>query len=94
MCTKVEFGRFLGKADKLSFSCLPFSSLLPTNNSWTSRNCLCLETFDHVRMKYVFAMADTRVLMRLELFLMPGTSLTVVASTWDGPGPSGDGHTM
>lgn len=53
---------------------------------------MCLETFDHVRMKYVFAMAETRVVMCLELLLMPRTSLAIPASTWDGSGPNGDGQ--
>lgn len=92
MCREVVFGSFFGQADKLSFLRVPFSSLLPTNSSWTDRNCLCLESFDHVRMKYVFAMEKTRVVMRLELLLMPRTSLAVLASTWDEPGPSADGR--
>lgn len=56
------------------------------NSSRIDRNCLCLETFDHVRMKYVFAMVESRVVVRLEPLLMPGTSLAILASSWHGSG--------
>lgn len=79
MCRRVEFGSFFGKGDRHTLLFVSsFSSLLCTNSSWTGRNCLCLETFDHVRMKYVLVMGETRIVVRLEPLLVPGTSLAVL----------------